>query len=179
MPKEDAPIRLAACDPQWVRLFNEEREKLRDVLRPWLAGPIEHIGSTAIPGMIAKPVIDIMAAVSTLEGSKDAILAVRVLDYAYAPYHADAMHWFCKPRSSSRTHHLHLVPYESALWNERLAFRDRLREDSNAAAEYAALKRSLSVSFEHDREAYTDGKSEFVGRIIRESFEKKVSRLTS
>jgi GrpB-like predicted nucleotidyltransferase (UPF0157 family) len=178
MLEEDAPIRLAAYDPQWVRLFNEECEKLRGVLRPWLAGPIEHIGSTAVPGMLAKPIIDVMAPVSTLERSKDAIIAVRVLDYAYAPYHADAMHWFCKPRPSFRTHHLHLVPYESALWNERIAFRDRLCEDKDAAAEYSELKRSLFASFEHDREAYTDGKSEFVARIIKESLEKKAFRLT-
>ncbi len=94
MPEEDAPISLVDHDPQWARLFCEEKESLERALSPWLAGPIEHIGSTAVPGLMAKPVIDIMAAVGTLEGSRGAIVAVRGLDYLYAPYRPDVEHWF-------------------------------------------------------------------------------------
>ncbi|MGB8354353.1 MAG: GrpB family protein [Chthoniobacteraceae bacterium] len=75
MPDPDAPIHLVDYDPQWPRLFEEERALLHPILLPWLAGPIEHIGSTAVPGLAAKPVIDIMAAVKTLEESKEAITA--------------------------------------------------------------------------------------------------------
>lgn len=167
MSHEDATIKIVAYDPQWVRLFRDERDALHRVLSPWLKGPVEHIGSTAVPGLSAKPVIDIMAAVGTLEESKGAIPAVRSLDYLYAPYRPELMHWFCKPHHSFRTHHLHLVPYESPLWSARITFRDRLREDQNIAAEYLALKLSLSVSFPNDREGYTDGKSEFIARVIR------------
>ena len=85
MAEIDAPIRLAEYDPKWSRLFEEERNALQRVLRPWLAGPIEHIGSTAAPGMSAKPIIDIMAAVGSLEESHDAIASLRNLDYHYAP----------------------------------------------------------------------------------------------
>lgn len=173
MSDENAPIQLVAYDRQWPRLFEEEREALRRVLSPWLGGPIEHIGSTAVPGLIAKPVIDIMVAVRTLEDSSAAISAVRGLDYIYAPYRHDVMHWFCKPGPSFRTHHLHLVPYQSALWTARIVFRDQLREDHNVAAEYSELKRHLAATFERDREGYTEGKSAFVARVVSEALQKK------
>ena len=169
MPEKDAPIHLVAYDAAWARLFTEESAALQHVLKPWLTGPIEHIGSTAVPGLVAKPVIDIMAAIGSLEESKSAIAAVQGFGYLYAPYRTDVMHWFCKPRFSFRTHHLHLVPYRSELWLARIAFRDRLRGDPEVAAEYSQLKRKLAASFEHDREAYTDAKSGFVARIVAES----------
>ena len=169
MPEKEAPIHLVAYDSEWPRLFMEERAALQRVLKPWLTGPVEHIGSTAVPGLVAKPVIDIMAAVGSLEESKNASIAVQGLGYLYAPYRTDVMHWFCKPQFSFRTHHLHLVPYRSDLWLARIAFRDRLREDPEVAAEYSDLKRKLAASFEHDREAYTDAKSGFIARIVAES----------
>jgi len=174
MPEKEAPIHLVAYDSEWARLFREERAALQRVLGPWLTGPIEHIGSTAVPDLVAKPVIDIMAAVGSLEESKNALAAVQGFGYVYAPYRTDVMHWFCKPRLSFRTHHLHLVPYRSELWVARIAFRDRLREDAAVAAEYADLKRQLAACFEHDREAYTDAKSGFVARIVAESLQKKM-----
>lgn len=166
MSTKDAPIQIVAYEAQWARLFLEEQEALLPVLNPWLKGPIEHIGSTAVPGLSAKPVIDIMAAVGTLEDSKEAIPAVRKLEYVHAPYRQEVMHWFCKPNPSSRTHHLHLVPYKSPLWTARITFRDRLREDQKLAGEYAALKQSLATSFPHDREGYTGGKSQFINRVL-------------
>jgi GrpB-like predicted nucleotidyltransferase (UPF0157 family) len=168
MAEKDEPIRLVDYEPRWTLDFMHERDALQRVLQPWLAGPIEHIGSTAVPGLRAKPVIDIMAAVSGLEESKAAVDAVQNLDYQYAPYRPDVMHWFCKPRFSFRTHHLHLVPFGSELWVARLAFRDRLRDDREVAAEYSRLKHSLAATFEHDREAYTEGKSGFVARVVSE-----------
>jgi GrpB-like predicted nucleotidyltransferase (UPF0157 family) len=170
MPEVDAPIRIVDYDPQWVHLFTAEKAALHIVLAPWLAGPIEHIGSTSVSGLSAKPTIDIMAAVGNLEESKAAITAAQAAGYQYSPYHPEVMHWLCKPDFSFRTHHLHLVPYKSPLWMARIVFRDRLRSDSKVAAEYAELKRRLAASFGHDREAYTDGKFEFVNRVVGESF---------
>lgn len=100
------------------------------VLAPWLVGPIEHVGSTAVPGLQAKPVIDIMAAIGDLAASRPAIEALKPHRYGYFDYKADEMHWFCKPSDAERTHHLHLVPFGSSLWRARLAFRDRLRTDA-------------------------------------------------
>ena len=79
------------------------------------------------------------------------------------------MHWFCKPSAAFRTHHLHLVPLGSRRWIECLAFRDALRRDEALAGEYAALKHTLAASFQFDREAYTEGKTPFVQRVLRGS----------
>lgn len=162
----DAPIEICAPDPQWPARFEAERRLLQPLLAPWLAGPIEHIGSTAVPGLAAKPVLDILAPVHSLAGSTGAIAAAAGLDYVYHPYRAEAMHWFCKPSPAHRTHHLHLVPWGSALWRDRLAFRDALRHSPALAAEYQALKQRLAAQFADDREAYTDAKGPFIAAVL-------------
>ncbi len=164
--RDEAPVELVAYDPGWPARFAQERVLLEQALGPWLAGPIEHIGSTAIPGMPAKPVIDIMAPVAGLDAARPAIAAAEAIGYVHYPYCADVMHWFCKPSAAHRTHHLHLVPYGSRLWQERLAFRDCLRGDDALAAEYGALKAALAQRHRTDREAYTDAKGPFVARVL-------------
>jgi GrpB-like predicted nucleotidyltransferase (UPF0157 family) len=164
-------IHLEPYDAAWPSRFERERDALRRTLEAWLAGPIEHIGSTAVPGLVAKPVIDIMEGVRTLEHARPAIAALQALSYQYWPYRSDVMHWFCKPDTSHRTHHLHLVPQGSRLWIERLAFRDYLRAHPRTAGEYAALKTSLAARFASDREAYTDAKGPFVAAVVRAAFE--------
>lgn len=161
-----APIEIVDYDPLWPRQFAEERELLLAVMGPWLRGSIEHVGSTAVPGLRAKPVIDIMAGVESLPASRDAIGVLGRLGYLYWPYKDDLMHWFCKPSADYRTHHLHLVPVGSSTWMDRLAFRDRLRADASARLEYAALKDELAKRHRNDREAYTEAKAGFVGRMV-------------
>ena len=165
-PAADAPIEVVPYDPSWPLRFETERVLLESVLEPWLAGPVEHIGSTAVPGLAAKPVIDIMAPVHSLAASRPALAAALRAGYMHFPYQAEVMHWFCKPSPAHRTHHLHLVPFGSALWRERLAFRDALCADPAVAGEYAALKRRLAADFRMDREAYTDAKGPFVRRVL-------------
>ena len=163
---EDALVHLEDYDPMWPTKFAAERQRLGDVLEPWIAGPIEHVGSTAVPGLRAKPIIDIMVAVRTLEDSRPAIDALRGLSYEYYPHRADVMHWFCKPSPRFRTHHLHLVPFRSRLWTERLVFRDYLRSHPQTASEYAALKARLAEEHGVDRETYTEAKGPFIQRIL-------------
>lgn len=124
------------------------------------------MGSTAVPGLAAKPVIDILVGVDSLEASKVCFEPLEGLGYLHAPYLPSEMHWFCKPRPSRRTHHLHLVPTDSERFREELAFRDLLREKPQLAERYAELKHRLADRFEHDREAYTDGKSAFVREAL-------------
>jgi len=162
----DAPVHIVPYDPDWPQRFERERELLLDAIGEWLAGPVEHIGSTAVPGLPAKPVIDIMAGVESLERSRAALTVLERCDYCYAPYHADVMHWLCKPSPAIRTHHLHLVPVDTVLWNEQLAFRDYLRAHDDVAIEYAALKRRLADEHRFDRDAYTQAKMPFVRRVI-------------
>lgn len=111
----EAPIELAAYDPSWPERFEAERVSLEATLRRWLVGAIEHIGSTAVPMLVAKPVIDIMAPVETLDASRPAIETLTRAGYVYSPYRVEVMHWFCKPSFAHRTHHLHLVPLGSPM----------------------------------------------------------------
>ena len=164
--QREAPVEIVPYNTLWPSLFEFERALLKDRLAEWLFGPIEHVGSTAIPGMPAKAIIDIMAAVSSLEASRSAIDVLANSGYVHFPYRPDIMHWFCKPSAAFRTHHLHLVPLGSKRWIECLAFRDAIRADSALAAEYAALKSRLAQKFKFDREAYTEGKAPFIGRVL-------------
>jgi GrpB-like predicted nucleotidyltransferase (UPF0157 family) len=160
------PVVIAPYDPAWPAMFEAERALIMPLLAPWAAGPIEHIGSTAVPGLPAKPVIDIMAGVGDLAASRPAIAALKALSYCYFDDKADVMHWFCKPSDQVRTHHLHLVPFESPLWRQRLAFRDRLRADARVCAAYRDLKLRLAAEHRDDREAYTEAKGDFIQSVL-------------
>jgi len=161
-----APVILSEYDVAWPLRFAEEKKFLSGVIGDYLCGTIEHVGSTAVPGLTAKPVIDIMFGVKSLKASKPAIAALESAGYEYSPYKTDVMHWFCKPSDAHRTHHLHLIPFESALWHERIKFRDRLRADEVIANEYAALKRDLAIRHVGDREAYTQEKWPFIRQVL-------------
>jgi GrpB-like predicted nucleotidyltransferase (UPF0157 family) len=165
MTSLEAPVEIVPYDPSWPIQFVEETAVLRQALAPWLVGAIEHIGSTAIPGLAAKPVIDIMAPVQTLDESRQAIAAATEVGYCYAPYRADLEHWFCKPSFSFRTHHLHLIPVGTPQWRRPIAFRDYLRAHADVAAEYEALKRHLAQVHRFDRETYTLAKRPFIDLI--------------
>jgi len=163
----EAPIEVVAYDPDWPAMFASEKELLRETIAPWLTGEIEHVGSTAVPGLVAKPVIDIMAPVASLEASRPALEKAAAIGYCYFPYRPDVMHWFCKPSAEHRTHHLHLVPGGSRLWMERIAFRNALRGDAALARDYRDLKVRLARDYRNDREAYTDLKGPFIAEALQ------------
>ena len=165
--RREAPIEIASYSTEWPALFAAEAAILKSALVTWLVGEPEHIGSTAVPGLAAKPVIDIMAPVATLQDSLGAIEVLQDYGYLYFPYKQNQMHWFCKPSPELRTHHLHLVPVDSQLWRERLAFRDVLRSDKALATRYEKLKHELAAKFRDDREAYTEGKSSFIVSALK------------
>jgi GrpB-like predicted nucleotidyltransferase (UPF0157 family) len=169
----DEPIHVAPYDESWPDQFRSEQAVLLKSLEEWLTGPIEHVGSTAVPGLAAKPVIDIMAGVESLKGARPAISVLEKIEYCHFPYHAESMHWFCKPSPSFRTHHLHLVPFQSTLWVERLAFRDYLRTHAEVAREYATLKYRLADQHRFDREAYTEAKGSFVKRVVKVALQQR------
>jgi GrpB-like predicted nucleotidyltransferase (UPF0157 family) len=168
MTSDEAPVHIVPYDAVWPRRFEEERTLLLDAIGPWLAGPIEHIGSTAIPGLAAKPVVDMMAGVESLDGSFPAVAILESHAYCYYPYRPDVMHWFCKPSPAFRTHHLHLVPFKPAL-DRRLAFATTCARTLTLRGEYADLKYRLAEQHRFDREAYTDAKGPFVERILHEA----------
>jgi GrpB-like predicted nucleotidyltransferase (UPF0157 family) len=157
---------IVPYDPAWPARFEDERAALQAAIGAWVPGGIHHVGSTAVPGLDAKPVIDILAGVRDLETSRVCFAPVAALGYLYAAYRTHEMHWFCKPDPRRRTHHLHLVPLDSARFADELSFRDRLRADPALAREYAALKHRLAERHRHNREAYTEAKAAFVSDVL-------------
>jgi GrpB-like predicted nucleotidyltransferase (UPF0157 family) len=162
----DEAIRLVPADPGWPARFEEERVVLEEAIGGWVVGGIHHVGSTAVLGLEAKPIIDILVGVGDLDSSRACFEPLAELGYLYAPYLPEEMHWFCKPDPARRTHHLHLVPTGSRRYRDELAFRDRLRASPELAEHYAALKRQLAIAHPDDREAYTEGKSKFIASSL-------------
>jgi len=163
----DEPIRIVSYDPSWPTRFQHEKTLLERALGAWITGGVHHVGSTAVSGLAAKPVIDILVGVHDLVSSRDCFGTLSEIGYQYAPYRSDEMHWFCKPHPSCRTHHLHLVPTGSRRYRAELAFRDVLRSRPDLAEDYANLKRVLAADHEHDREQYTLKKTEFIQNALR------------
>jgi len=159
---------LVPYDSAWGDQFNAEREVLRRVLGPWLAADVEHVGSTAITGMSAKPVIDMIAGVTDLHDSRDACEALEAVDHQYRPHRPEA-HLFDKPRHAgweAHTHHLHLTEPGSALCQERLTFRDALREAPALVAEYNAWKVAHATKATGAATPYSETKWPFVARVL-------------
>jgi GrpB-like predicted nucleotidyltransferase (UPF0157 family) len=162
----DQPVGISPYDEGWPGSFEREREALAEAIGAWVTGGIHHVGSTAVPGLAAKPIVDILVGVESLDGSRACFEPLAGLEYLYAPYLSEEMHWFCKPDPSRRTHHLHLAPAGGRRFADELAFRDRLRADPKAAEAYAGLKRELATRFPTDRDAYTEAKSDFIRRVL-------------
>ncbi len=162
-----AGVIVVDYDPRWPDLFAAERADLEQALRPWLTGGVHHIGSTAIPGLSAKPILDMIAGVRDLGQAGTAIAVLSTLGYAHAPHRPRAL-WFDKPPgtgAAQHTHHLHLTEPGSDLWRERLAFRDALLADPALASQYQDLKRRLARSAV-DVATYTSGKRGFVAAVL-------------
>ena len=163
-----------AC--QWPGLYRSEAEHLFSCLPNDLLRRIEHFGSTAVPGLVAKPIIDILVEVSDLEETKVRIAPVlesQGYDYFWRPTSGDDggpfYAWFIKrdPLSGSRTHHIHMVEREFIGHWDRLFFRDFLREHPRVAEGYGRLKTTLANASAHDRVAYTRGKTEFIVEVTK------------
>jgi GrpB-like predicted nucleotidyltransferase (UPF0157 family) len=155
-------IRVVPYDAEWTRWFEEERGALERVLAPWLDRGIHHVGSTAIPGIAAKPIVDIVAGVRDFEEARAAYEPLRAYGYRHAPHREGIAHHFERCGRFG----LHLTEPGSDLWQERLAFRDLLRGDPALAAEYEELKLRLAREHPGDRIAYTAGKRQFVARVL-------------
>lgn len=153
--------------PDWPVLFQKEAESLRTALGDQ-AVAVEHIGSTAVPGLAAKPILDVMVAAPSMGTARALVDAVERLDYTHRA-NGDAADrvYFAKGRPARRTHHLSLTAVGSEFWRAHLAFRDLLREDPDVARAYEDLKRTLAAAHPDDRGAYTDGKAAFVAAALR------------
>ncbi|WP_374366989.1 GrpB family protein [Dongia sp.] len=163
-------IALVAYDPRWPEMFAEEAARLRATLDPTLILDIQHFGSTAIPGLRAKPIIDILIAVPSLAIARARFVApLDRLDYAFWAENPKSDRLFfvkgLPPYGAGRTHHVHVAEPDAEPW-QRLPFRDYLRAHPEAARRYEALKLDLAARYRNDREAYTVAKDDFVREIL-------------
>ena len=162
---------LHPYDRSWPSKFATERQRLSSLL-PGAFLEIEHIGSTAVPGMPAKPIIDLLAGVESMAVAKS--IAERICTSGYtasAEFNETLVGrmWFMRWAEGHRTHHLHVVIHDGDVWREHLAFRDALRSSAPFAARYAALKNQLAAGHATDREAYTNAKAEFIHSALRDA----------
>jgi GrpB-like predicted nucleotidyltransferase (UPF0157 family) len=160
-------VTVVPYDPDWPRQFEAERARLEALLAPWLEGGIHHVGSTAVPGLAAKPVLDMLAGVRDLAEAEAAFAPLAALGYRPRPHRPEA-HSLQKPGTGGwweQTHHLHLTEPGSDLWRERLAFRDALRADPGLAAEYARWKLAHAAG-PGAAAPYGDSKTAFVAAVL-------------
>lgn len=160
-------VRLEPYRTEWQDCYRTEITRLSsiigdDVLR------FEHVGSTAIEGMPAKPVIDILAIIDTIDTAASVVEPLEETGYECRSDTNDRL-FFAKGPDDNRTHYLHVAEEGGEYATEMLAFRDLLQENPDIAATYANLKRSLAEQFPEDRDSYTEQKSEFVEAILDEA----------
>ena len=162
-------FRIAPYDPLWARDYAAEADRIAHACRD-LPLEVEHIGSTAIPGLSAKPIIDILIGVPPRASREPYIAAIRGLGYDHRGASGIPGRNYFR-RGSPHTHHIHLVSWSSDVWHEHLLFRDWLLSNPSAVAEYAVLKRELHAMFPDNREKYTEAKGPFISAALRRARE--------
>lgn len=158
---------ITDADPAWRSRYRAEEQRLWAAVGKW-AVAIEHIGSTAVHELAAKPVIDILVGVGSLGDGPACVDAITALGYTYVPAYEQDMpyrRFFARDENGRRSHHIHLVERTHPFYTEHLAFRDYLRANPAVAEEYASLKRELAGRFADDREAYLAAKEPFIQRV--------------
>ncbi|MFL5563218.1 MAG: GrpB family protein [Gemmatimonadaceae bacterium] len=149
-------------DPVWPTLFVAEAARVQEILMAHgVVLRLEHIGSTSVPGLAAKPVLDILAGWEASDARAAATHALEIAGYAYRGEQGIPGRDFFR-RGEPRQYHVHLTRVGNAIWNDHLTFRDYLRANRAVAADYAALKRALAARYPTDRERNIEGKAEFV-----------------
>jgi GrpB-like predicted nucleotidyltransferase (UPF0157 family) len=167
-------IHITHYNPEWVRLAEAEIETLKHTFQDndWLVD-IQHIGSTAVPGLSAKPIIDILIGARSLEEAGQAIQPIEALGYQFWADNPNFEKMFfvkgMPPFGPGRTHHIHIVKYGSDYWRARLLFRDYLRDHPQESQRYADLKYKLMHVYLDDREAYTDAKYDYIAEVLKKA----------
>ncbi|MDQ0256342.1 GrpB-like predicted nucleotidyltransferase (UPF0157 family) [Evansella vedderi] len=167
-------VQLCNYNPNWENQFENEKKSILDVLRNKVVG-IEHIGSTSIDGLEAKPIIDIILGVDDLNEVSHFIVPLSEIDYEYVPKpEFKDRRFFRKGLFGKGTCHLHICEFNSKEWVEKLLFRDYLRLHPKAAEEYVSLKKELASKYKFDRPTYTKEKAPFIKAIIEKAKKEKM-----
>lgn len=163
-----SPVQLLEYQDTWPRQFSSVAEEIRSAIAVPSA-VIEHIGSTAVPGLCAKPVLDILVGVTSLAEAEAAVPALFAAGFEYRPEYALAIpdrRYFVRPPGRYLRVHLHAVVLGAALWKQHLQFRNHLREDAKLRESYSALKRELALAHAADKAAYTAAKAPFIQQVL-------------
>jgi len=162
-------IEVVPYDPRWVEQYEAERMLILGAIGQYVID-IEHAGSTAVPGLAAKPVIDILVGIRDLADASNCIEPLTSLGYEYHPafeIQLPERRYFKKPAGQElHTHHVHMVETTSNFWRAHILFRDYLRTHPEDAQAYACLKQELAIRFGENREGYTDAKTEFIESVL-------------
>jgi GrpB-like predicted nucleotidyltransferase (UPF0157 family) len=154
-------VELSEHDPSWAERFEEEKGKLAGIFDGQAVG-IEHIGSTSVPDLCAKPIVDVLVGLRELEVSEEQIAAMQELGYEYlGEYGLPGRLFF---RKDPRTHHVHVVQHGGMHWDRQLTFRDALRTDTDERRRYDEFKRKLAAAG-YSRESYTELKTPFIREV--------------
>ncbi|WP_318619166.1 GrpB family protein [Priestia megaterium] len=163
-------VKLEPYNDKWSKLFDEERELLSSRIKELIIA-IEHVGSTSIEGLFAKPIIDIAIGVSSLDVIIELKEKVKDLGYVEVPVSIDGKHVFARYKEKKITHFLHVMIYNQSLWIDQISFRDYLRLDLNAKIEYIKIKEELANKYPNDVVSYTNKKKKFVDNILKRAKE--------
>jgi GrpB-like predicted nucleotidyltransferase (UPF0157 family) len=167
-PSAPLPVIIEPYDPEWPNLFLAEKARLDAVLHSYI-DVIEHVGSTSVPGLAAKPVIDILVGIHSLGDTPQFVPLLQAIGYIYVPeYEVDLpeRRYLKKVTAIAHTHHLHLAETNSKFFHDHIHFRDVLRAHPDVAAAYAELKLRLAAQYRNDRSAYTNAKSDFIQKAL-------------
>ena len=168
-------VRIVPYDPAWPKLYADEVTRVEPILiAHGVSLVLEHMGSTAIPGLAAKPVLDLLAGRRSEDHHAGVIAALEAAGYVYRGEQGITGRDFFR-RGEPRQYHLHLTTIDSTFWRDHRLFRDYLRANPDALAAYAFLKQNLAAQFPRDREAYIDGKTAFVEAILVEARRSTIS----
>ncbi|MFH2039670.1 MAG: GrpB family protein [Chloroflexota bacterium] len=163
----DKLIEIVPYNSEWPELFELEARRIKTACEG-IVKIVEHIGSTAIPGMPAKPILDLMPGLDSYQDGLKTIEPIKQLGYGYFGEYGIPGRFYFKLSIEQRTVvHVHMFEIGTGNWHRHLIFRDQLRADPAIAAQYAELKKELAVRFRKDREAYSNGKSEFINSVVQ------------
>lgn len=158
------PIVIADYDANWSSQYKQEKSRIIDALGDTVAD-IQHIGSTSVPGLAAKPIIDIILGLEKIPPLSTQIINLEALGYLYyGEFGIPGRHYF--RRGMPRNYQIHAVQVNSDFWQRHILFRDFLRSHPQAAQQYETLKRELAVKFRHDRDRYTDSKTPLIEQLL-------------
>ncbi|HHE38640.1 MAG TPA: GrpB family protein [Candidatus Cloacimonetes bacterium] len=162
-------VKLSKFCPEWITLYRNE-EKILEKAIGSLVIDIQHIGSTSIPWLCAKPIIDILIGVDSMKTADKTIKIMEKIGYQFkGEAGIPGRYFFVKGKEDKRTHHLHMIVYNTERWKNYLLFRERLHRSKAVREEYCKLKIKSAEKYQYNREAYTESKSEFIQKTLKDA----------